>query len=45
MREGRMGLEGIDQGGTGKKEDCAVINMIKHKFIFSKGNVKNPSGI
>ena len=45
MREGRTRVEGIGQGGMGKKEDCAVINMIKHKFIFSKGNVNIPSGI
>ena len=45
MREGRTRVEGIGQGGMGKKEDCAVINMIKHKFIFCKGNVKNSWGI
>ena len=51
-----MGVDERKRDGTGRgyekagrkrtEQDLAVINiMIKHKFTFGKGNVKNLSGI
>ena len=37
---------GYEKAGRKRTEqDCAVINMIKHKLTFGKDNVQNPSGI
>ena len=40
MREGRTGLDYEKAGRKRTEQDCAVINMIKHKFTFGKDNKK-----